>query len=101
MVGFVKSLVDMTSEVVFRVEQSDPPQYASRIEKLEFSAAVCIAVKAPSARVWKISGAEATIPPIGRADEFASLQQENERLRRQLQQRTDELTALQEEKDRS
>jgi hypothetical protein len=100
MVGFVKSLVDMTSEGISPLEQSDMPKFAHRIEKLEFSAAMCIAVKAPSALVWKISGVEATIPPVGRASEVASMQEENERLRRQLQRCTDELATLQGEKDR-
>jgi hypothetical protein len=46
MVGFVKSLVDMTSEPDIRVRQSDPPKRKVRIEKLEFSGAICIALKA-------------------------------------------------------
>jgi hypothetical protein len=46
MVGFVKSLVDMTSEPDIRAKQADPPTRKSRIEKLEFSAAICIALKA-------------------------------------------------------
>jgi hypothetical protein len=46
MVGFVKSLVDMTSEPDIRLKQSDPPVRKSRIEKLEISEAICIALKA-------------------------------------------------------
>lgn len=46
MVGFVKSLVDMTSEPDIRNRMSDPPHHKSRIETLEFSAAICIAMKA-------------------------------------------------------
>jgi hypothetical protein len=46
MVGFVKSLVDLTSEPDIRNKMSDAPKHESRIEKLEFSAAVCIALKA-------------------------------------------------------
>ncbi len=45
MVGFVKSLVDMTGEPDIRLKSSDPPIHQSRIEKLEFSAAICIALK--------------------------------------------------------
>jgi hypothetical protein len=48
MVGFVKSLVDMTSEPDIREKMSDPPAHKSRIETLEFSAAICIAMKARS-----------------------------------------------------
>jgi hypothetical protein len=46
MVGFVKSLVDMTGEPDIRNKMSDPPKHDSRIETLEFSLAVCIALKA-------------------------------------------------------
>jgi hypothetical protein len=46
MVGFVKSLVDMTGEPDIRNKMSDPPKHTSRIETLEFSLAVCIALKA-------------------------------------------------------
>ncbi|MGH7040532.1 MAG: class I SAM-dependent methyltransferase [Acetobacteraceae bacterium] len=46
MVGFVKSLVDMTSEPDIRTRISDPATHKSRLEKLEFSEAVCIALKA-------------------------------------------------------
>jgi hypothetical protein len=45
MVGFVKSLVDMTSESDIRLRQSDPVKHKSRIEKLEISGAICIALK--------------------------------------------------------
>jgi hypothetical protein len=46
MVGFVKSLVDMTSEPDIRNKMSDPRGNAARIETLEFSAAICMAMKA-------------------------------------------------------
>jgi hypothetical protein len=46
MVGFVKSLVDMTSEPDIRNKMSDPPKHKPRIETLEFSEAICIAMKA-------------------------------------------------------
>lgn len=49
MVGFVKSLVDLTSEPDIRDNMSDPPKHKSRIETLEFSAAICIAMKARTA----------------------------------------------------
>jgi cephalosporin hydroxylase len=48
MVGFVKSLVDLTSEPDIRDKMSDPPKHKSRIETLEFSAGICIAKKALS-----------------------------------------------------
>jgi hypothetical protein len=46
MVGFVKSLVDMTSEPDIRNKMSDSPKHKARIETLEFSEAICIAMKA-------------------------------------------------------
>ena len=46
MVGFVKSLVDLTSEQDIRTRQADAPKTSARIAKLEFSAAMCIAMKA-------------------------------------------------------
>lgn len=46
MVGFVKSLVDMTSEPDIRQDESAPPIRESRLSSLEFTAGICIAQKA-------------------------------------------------------
>jgi hypothetical protein len=45
MVGFVKSLVDLTSEADIRCSQSDAPTRINRIKSLEFSPGICIAEK--------------------------------------------------------
>lgn len=47
MVGFVKSLVDLTHETAIRTNSSEPPRASSRLESLEFRESVCIARKAP------------------------------------------------------
>jgi hypothetical protein len=46
MVGFVKSLVDMTAGPDIRAKMSDPPVHQAQIETLEFGPAICIALKA-------------------------------------------------------
>jgi hypothetical protein len=46
MVGFVKSLVDMTSEGDIRPTQDSPVVLQTRLSTLEFSAGICIAQKA-------------------------------------------------------
>lgn len=46
MVGFVKSLVDMTHESAIRNNQSDSSKFTTRIEALEFGEGVCMALKA-------------------------------------------------------
>lgn len=46
MVGFVKSLVDLTSEADIKLTQDAPAKHSHRIKSLEFSPAICIAEKA-------------------------------------------------------
>jgi hypothetical protein len=46
MVGFVKSLVDLTHEDAIRDTQSSPQKYTSRIRVLEFGPGVCMVIKA-------------------------------------------------------
>src|SRR5271166_596798 len=50
MVGFVKSLVDMTAGPDIRAKMSDQPVHQAQIETLEFSPAICIALKARHSR---------------------------------------------------
>lgn len=45
MVGFVKSLVDLTSESDIRLSEAHPVKHANRIRTLEFSPGMCIAEK--------------------------------------------------------
>jgi len=45
MVGFVKSLVDLTHESAIKNNQSDSSIYTSRIKALEFGEGVCMALK--------------------------------------------------------
>jgi hypothetical protein len=47
MVGFVKSLVDLTHETAIKTNQSDPSLYKSRLSSLEVRESVCFARKAP------------------------------------------------------
>lgn len=46
MVGFVKSLVDLTHESAIRTRQDKPPRFTSRVRVLEFGEGVCMMVKA-------------------------------------------------------
>jgi hypothetical protein len=45
MVGFVKSLVDLTHESAIKVNQNDPSSRKSRLRTLEFGEGVCLMVK--------------------------------------------------------
>jgi hypothetical protein len=46
MVGFVKSLVDMTHESAIKSNQNDKSEHSSRIKRLEFGEGFCFALKA-------------------------------------------------------
>ena len=46
MVGFVKSLVDMTHESAIKNNQNDNSEHSSRIKRLEFGEGFCFALKA-------------------------------------------------------
>jgi hypothetical protein len=46
MVGFVKSLVDLTHETAIKVKEKDVPKHKSRIKSLHFFEGICFAIKA-------------------------------------------------------